>query len=167
MEIGISLGSNLGNRLEFLKRARDCLVNLSETSLLIQSSVYSSSPVNVKLQYENFLYYNSIIIIETNIPLKDWWNKIEIIELILDRERTQEKNIPRTIDIDLIYADQEVVNYNKLIIPHPRWSNRKFVIKPLCEVRPDLVLPNMNYTVKTILENLVSDEDVQIKYREW
>ena len=167
MEIGFSLGSNLGDRFKFLKTARDLLTNLENTKLIAQSSIYSTSPVDVKSEYKATSYYNCIIILESLISLNSWWKEICLIESFLGRKRSEEINIPRTIDIDLIYADSNIINSDDLIIPHPRWFKRKFVLKPLCEVRPDLVLPNNNYKVKSILKNLSSDEEIILIHKNW
>ena len=167
MEIGSSLGSNLGDRLKFLTSARDLLINLENTRFITQSSIYSTTPVDVKSEYRTKSYYNCIIILESLITLNSWWKEICLIESCLGRKRTKEINEPRTIDIDMIYAGNKIINSNELVIPHPRWFKRKFVLKPLCEVRPDLVLPNINYKVKSILENFSSNEEIILKYKNW
>jgi len=89
------------------------------------------------------------------------------IEKKLGRVRTNEINIPREIDIDVIYIDQKIINTKSLIVPHPRWYKRMFVLISLKEVNPNLVLPLQSQSVKKLYKNLNSNEEVKLYAKEW
>lgn len=167
MEVGISLGSNSGNRLAFLKSARDSLNALPNTFLVAQSSVYESSPVNVKKEYEKMIYFNAFVILNSSIKVNEWWKNIENIEKNLGRIRSKIKNSPRTIDIDLIYIDDICVDLIDLILPHPRWFSRRFVVKPFSDIRPNLVLPGNPFKIKDILNQINSNEEISLVFKDW
>tara|TARA_B100001778_G_C18559725_1_gene617200 strand:- start:477 stop:980 length:504 start_codon:yes stop_codon:yes gene_type:complete len=167
MEFGFSLGSNLGDRINFLKSAKDLIQDLDHTFLLEYSPIYETSPVNVNVEYSHLNYYNAFIIIESSVAIKKWWTKISCIEENLGRIRNNTVNSPRTIDIDLIYANSKIINSDELIIPHPRWFERLFVLKPFSDVRPDLILPGVSSKVKDILDNLKTSEKINLIQCEW
>ena len=89
------------------------------------------------------------------------------IEREVGRQRTTDKYAPRTVDIDLIYAGSEVIDRAGLKIPHPLWSTRRFVIQPLADVRPDLVLPGAAGSVNQLLAALPAGEAVRVFQKEW
>ena len=167
MEIGISLGSNKEDRVKYLQLARNMICSEMKAQLKIQSSIYETSPVDVKKEYQNRFYLNSFIIISTDIEIENIWIFSDKIEKKLGRVRTNEINIPREIDIDIIYIDQKIINTKFLIVPHPRWNKRMFVLRSFQEVRPNLILPLQNQSVKKIYENLNSTEDVKLFKKEW
>ena len=74
----------------------------------------------------------------------------------------QEKNSPRTIDIDLLYCDDIALSEPDLTIPHPRIARRRFVLRPLADIRPKLILPHFARNVEELLANLQSDESVEV-----
>ena len=105
MELGFSLGGNLGNRLAYMQAARDALVAVEGSEFLAQSSIYETSPVGVREKYKELLYYNAVVVIASPLSTDQWALELARIEEQLGRERTEDKNAPRTIDVDLIYAD--------------------------------------------------------------
>lgn len=70
----------------------------------------------------------------------------------MGRVRTGDRNAPRIIDIDILYAGDFIVHEPGLVLPHPRWAEREFVVQPLADVRPDLVLPGTGSKVREVLE---------------
>ena len=167
MEIGISLGSNKGNRVEFLQAAKKMICKKFKAISISQSSIYETSPVDVKDKFLNKYYLNSFIIINTDVCVKNIWNYVNEIEQKLGRNRTNEINIPRNIDIDIIYVDKTTINTSTLTVPHPRWFKRMFVLKPLAELNPTLILPHQNQSVKKLYLNLKSNEEVKLYQARW
>lgn len=167
MEIGFSLGSNMLDRLRLLQDAKYQLLLAPSTHLVAQSSLYETTPVGVKPVYREMKYLNAILVVETDWELEEWIDYSQSIEAKLGRVRTEDRNAPRPIDIDLIYADQQVVQTDKLELPHPRWADRRFVVQPLSEIRPDLILPNVSHSVIDLLRELPFDAGVTVIDTKW
>ena len=167
MEIGFSLGSNLYNRKRLLMQAKNLLLSAPQTHYVDQSPIYETSPMEVLPEYEDMAYLNSILIVESGMPLESWISYIGKIEHCLGRERTEDRNAPRPIDIDVIYADEQQVNTEELEVPHPRWAQRRFVVQPLNDVRPELVLPEETLPVSAVLRSLPQDDGMNLFETRW
>lgn len=167
MELGFSLGGNLGDRLAYMQAARDALIAVEGSAFLSQSPIYETSPVGVRAVYKELLYYNAVVVLSSPLSMDQWALELARIEEQLGRERTEDKNAPRTIDVDLIYADDLFIDSGGLIVPHPRWASRRFVLQPLADVRPDLRLPGESEPVKHLLRNLPQEETIEKIVAEW
>ena len=167
MEIGFSLGSNLYNRKQLLMQAKNLLLSAPRTTFIVQSPIYETTPVDVKPEYQDMAYLNSIVVVESDLPLDSWLPYIGKIEDSLGRERSEDRNAPRTIDIDIIYAGNQIIDSGGLEVPHPRWAERRFVVQPLCDVRPEMVFPECSKTVAQILKALPIDEGLHIFDEQW
>jgi len=167
MEVGFSLGSNMYNRKRLLMQAKTLLLSAPRTRFLDQSPIYETTPVDVLPQYADMAYFNSIVILESELPLDSWLSYINKIEINLGRVRTEDRNAPRPIDIDIIYAGEQVIDSGGLEVPHPRWAERRFVVEPLCDVRPTLVIPESHKTVAEILQRLPRDEGLRVLEEQW
>lgn len=130
----LSLGSNIGNRLENLRKAVE---NLRETGLkaLKVSSVYETEPLGFTEQNK---FYNVVLSAEYPESANKFLNEIKKIENNLGRVR-KFKNSPRTIDIDIITFNDQKIDNESLTIPHKECKNRKFVLIPLAEIEPDFI----------------------------
>ena len=153
-EAGIGLGSNLGDRLANLRAARERLEALPGVRLLGKSSVYETEPVGVPAAFAALDFLNAVALFEVSLPLEDWSDAVHGIEDALLRRRTGVRNAPRTIDLDLLYFGDVVADEPHLHLPHPQCTSRRFVCRPLAELRPDLVLPGENRTIAAILATL-------------
>ena len=122
MEIGFSLGSNLYNRKRLLMQAKNLLLTAPCTRYVDQSPIYETTPVDVKPEYQSMSYLNSVVIVDSELPIESWLSYIGKIEKNLGRERTDDRNAPRPIDIDIIYAGDQIVDGGGLEVPHPRWA---------------------------------------------
>ena len=162
MEIGFSLGSNMYNRKRLLMQAKNLLLSAPRTRFVDQSSIYETTPVDVKPEYKEMVYLNSVVVLESELPVESWLSYIGKIEKNLGRVRTEDRNAPRPIDIDIIYAGDQVVDGDDLEVPHPRWAQRRFVVQPLCEIRPDRILPEAQLSVTEVLQKLPPDEDLRV-----
>lgn len=168
MEIGFSLGSNLYNRKRLLMQAKDLLLSAPRTTFVDQSPIYETTPVDVKPEYQDMAYLNSIVLVESELPLESWLSYIGKIEQSLGRERTvTDRNAPRPIDVDIIYAGDQIIDGGGLVVPHPRWAEREFVVRPLADVRPEMILPEASKTVSEILSSLPPDSGLSIFDKCW
>jgi 2-amino-4-hydroxy-6-hydroxymethyldihydropteridine diphosphokinase len=168
MEIGFSLGSNLYNRKRLLMQAKNLLLSAPCTKFVDQSPIYETTPVDVKPEYQDMAYLNSIVLVESELPLESWLSYIGKIEHMLGRERSEtDRNAPRPIDVDIIYAGDSIIDSGGLEVPHPRWAERRFVVQPLCDVRPQMVLPEASKSVSQILGGLPPDQGLSIFDERW
>jgi len=126
----IGLGGNFENTLEIMEQA---LLLLSQTEGifdLIPSRLFRTSPVS-DLPQPPFL--NAVAKFDCSLPLLTLFNKLETLEIFLGKKK-KEKNAPRLIDIDLLFYGQETFCNEKIIVPHPFWKRRLFVLAPLADL---------------------------------
>jgi len=145
----LSLGSNLGDRLEFLAGAVR-LLESSRTWVQRVSSVYETLPQG-KTDQPNFL--NIALEVETDLEPAALLSQIQEVERALGRVRTERWG-PRTVDIDIVLFGDLVVSEPGLELPHPRLTERVFVLMPLLELNPDLSLPATGELLRLSLERL-------------
>lgn len=153
MRAAIALGSNLGDRLANLQNARDQIRALDgATGLVMQSAIYETSPVDCEPGAQNF--YNAVIEVGFEKSADALLEALQEIERALGRERNHERNVSRTIDLDLLYCGSERRDDAMLQLPHPGMTERKFVLQPLCDIAPDLRLPGQTKSVGELLAEL-------------
>jgi 2-amino-4-hydroxy-6-hydroxymethyldihydropteridine diphosphokinase len=167
MEIGLSLGSNLGDRLENLREAARRIAALPEVHLMAVAPVYQTEPVDAQPEYRHLRYLNTVLVIDGPSDLDTFSGAIHRIEDELGRQRGPDRNAPRTIDIDVLYAGNTRRADGKLDLPHPRWAQRRFVVQPLADVRPGLRLPGCDGTIAEQLSQLPDRRDVQLFTAQW
>ena len=160
MEVGLSLGSNLGDRLANLAAARRRLLTLPGVRLLAASPVYETEPVDVPPPYRSLAFLNAVLIVAGDQAPVEWQRATAQIETELGRVRTADRCAPRVMDIDILFIGGQCRDDGGLILPHPRWAQRRFVLQPLADVRPDLVLPGAAETVRQILARLPTGNNV-------
>jgi len=154
MEFGFSLGSNQGDAAGYLRECKRRILALPDVQWVAQSPLYETEPVGVLPEYAHLTFFNSVLIVESSRMPTDWLEALHRIEREIGRVRTGDRNAPRPIDVDLIYAGDQLIDRGDLIVPHPRWAQRRFVVQPLCDVRPDLVLPGAGLTVREVLAQI-------------
>lgn len=159
-QVFLSLGSNMGTREEYLKKA----INLLDKDLSIDvkklSSIYETEPFG-DVEQDNFL--NMVIEVETSLTPEELLKSAMKIEKDLDRVRTIRWG-PRTVDIDiLLYGDKEV-NTDDLIIPHAGIAMRAFVLVPLLEIAPEVKLPSGVY-LREYLDEVKEDIPGVVLYK--
>lgn len=153
---GIALGSNLGDRLAHLRRGvTELLARLEGTQLLASGQVYETEPVGCPPGSQSF--YNSVIEIQCPMAPHAVQRVLQSIERLLGRPDERERNAPRPLDLDILYADDLMIDDDVLTLPHPRLHRRRFVLQPLADIRPDLVLPHQPRTVAQLLAALTDD----------
>ena len=133
----IALGSNLQRPQQQVQQAFSELASLPKTSLIKHSSLYRTAPVGYDNQPD---FINAAAEIETGLA------PLELLHALLALERTHGRerpfpNAPRVLDLDLLLYDDMVMNTAELTLPHPRMHERGFVLLPLAEIAPDLIIP--------------------------
>lgn len=129
----VSLGSNLGARATYLRRALKALAVLPETRLVDASSVIETEGVDVPTESAHLKFLNQVALFETTLSPEDFSKRMHAIEDKLGRVRTV-RNGPRTIDLDLILFGSVKLNTPELTLPHPRYKERRFVLDPMKEL---------------------------------
>lgn len=154
---GIALGSNLGDRLAHMRAAFALLRELSTPGApVLRAPVYQTEPRFCPPGSPDFL--NSVIEIEFEGDPLELLAKTRGIERKLGRGPATERNAPRVIDLDLLYLGEEVSSCDVLELPHPRIAERRFVLQPLADIRPDLVLAGQPQSIARMLANLPPDD---------
>jgi 2-amino-4-hydroxy-6-hydroxymethyldihydropteridine diphosphokinase len=167
IEIGLSLGSNVGNRLANLQESRAAIRRLPDVEVLAASPVYETEPVDVRPEFSHLPFLNAVLILRANVEPVLLSERLHAIEAGLGRRRSGDRNAPRPIDIDLIYAGGIDLRSPELNLPHPRWSSRRFVVEPLAAVRPGLRLPGEPRTVAEVLSSLPRTPNVIVFAKTW
>jgi 2-amino-4-hydroxy-6-hydroxymethyldihydropteridine diphosphokinase len=153
----VALGSNLGNSRQIILDAMAQLQNFSSTPIL-KSSLWQTSPVNCPPDSPKFVNAVVGLIPKENETPESLLKKLRELEIEFGRSQKKIPNEPRPLDLDLIAFGDEVRNSPELILPHPRAHLRKFVLQPLSEIAPELILPNQTKTVSQLLAEISSEE---------
>lgn len=201
MRAAVALGSNVGDRLANLRKARDRIRSLEGATLpMAQSAVYETSPVDCEAGAQNF--YNAVIEIGFEKEAEAFFAELQEIEGALGRKRDRpsprsaptgrggdrpgssresglaaagetpledrrKRNLSRTIDLDLLYFGSERRDDLRLQLPHPRMTERKFVMQPLCDIAPDLRLPGQSKNVGELLAQLRGSDTITRVAEAW
>lgn len=149
IDVFLLLGSNLGDRQLYLNEAIEHISN-SIARVTKISSVYETASWG-KTDLPDYL--NQVIVLKTELPALEVLTKILNIENVLGRRR-EEKWGSRTIDIDILFYGQSVINEPNLQVPHPELHNRRFTLDPLAEIAPQFVHPLLNKNILQIKSEL-------------
>ncbi|MGI8821118.1 MAG: 2-amino-4-hydroxy-6-hydroxymethyldihydropteridine diphosphokinase [Chthoniobacterales bacterium] len=166
MRAGIALGSNLGDRLANLSAARQQISSLAGTQPpLSASAVYETEPIACGAGAPKFL--NAVLELGYAGEPRGLLAQLRQIEANLGRPRRRARNASRTIDLDLLYFGDRQMTGKQLQLPHLRLHERRFVLEPLCEIRPALVLPTHGLSVGALLEKLPAGSPLVRFASEW
>jgi len=152
VKAGLGLGSNVGDRLRHLQQARDFLQSLSAQRWLRASPVFETEPVDCPPGAGPFL--NAVVEIEYDQTPRQLLAAILAYELAHGRDRSGGVNAPRPVDLDILYFGDQQLAEPDLIIPHPRLTQRRFVLLPLASIEPDLILAGTGQSVAARLREL-------------
>lgn len=168
VQIGLSLGSNLGDKVENLRRAARLILDQEDAVLVGKSSIYETEPVDVKAEFQHMKFLNSVMIIESRLDARHWLKQIGEVEFALGRRRDcDDRNVPREVDVDIIFYGDQLIGSGGLVVPHPRWAERRFVVQPLAELQPERILPGMAETVAEVLAKLPGEGDLTRMDLDW
>jgi 2-amino-4-hydroxy-6-hydroxymethyldihydropteridine diphosphokinase len=168
MQVGFSLGSNMGERAGNMTRARLALLAHGDARECGRSSLWETEPVDVREEYRHLKFLNAVLIVESPVSAEDWLARIAHVEKDFGRRRvTGDKNAPREIDVDILFAGDQLIGSGGLVVPHPRWAERRFVVQPLAELQPGRILPGTDRTVAEILAELPGRDDLVRLELDW
>ena len=136
----LGLGSNQSDPISQIKNATDLIEKIETSKIIKKSSLYESLPVGY-LDQPNFI--NQVISLQTSLSPAELFERFQQIEFQLKRVK-KIVNGPRTIDIDILLFNQEIILTKDLTIPHPRMLDRAFVMIPLLEIEPLIKIPKIN-----------------------
>jgi 2-amino-4-hydroxy-6-hydroxymethyldihydropteridine diphosphokinase len=156
----IALGSNLGDSRQILLHAMDRLQELSDRPIL-KSSLWRTTPVNCPPGSPNFINAVAGFVARDGEAPESLLAKLQGIESDFGRQPKTIPNEPRPLDLDLIAFGSEQRTTRELTLPHPRAHHRRFVLQPLSEIAPALVLPGQTKSVLELLDTLPPDQSIQ------
>lgn len=160
-EAVIAIGSNVGNRLWYLKKAVDQLHSIAK--VLSVAPLYETTPYGFKEQPD---FLNSVILMQTTLSPHDLLQRLKDIETAVGRKK-REKWGPREIDLDIIFYDNLSLHSADLTIPHPDFRNRRFVLKPLNDIAPQWKSPLDGETVSEMLDKCIDETIIEMLESDW
>ncbi len=147
----------MGNKLENCRKGI-AAIPLSNNSRIIETSkFYKTSPVDYT---DQDWFINAAIKIETRL---DPFQLLKELKSIEQKRGPRDKKIrfgPRTLDLDIVFYDDIVLNSEKIVIPHPRMHKRRFVLRPICDIDPGIIHPVYKKDVQSLLNNLKDKDEV-------
>jgi 2-amino-4-hydroxy-6-hydroxymethyldihydropteridine diphosphokinase len=143
------LGGNLGNIGEVFSSARYWIGEIVGP-VIDSSSLYQSEPWGFE---SSDLFLNQVLVVHTKSNASELLEKIMSIEKSLGRNRDASFYTSRSIDIDILFFNEEIIDTMELVVPHPRLHLRNFTLEPLCEVSPGKIHPVFNRTVLELLHD--------------
>ena len=154
----IALGSNQGDRELNLLRAIAEIGKIPGCRVTALSPFYETSPVGAAIGQNSF--YNGVVRVACSLTAEELFGNLARIESSVFRRVRSGACDPRTIDLDLLLYGEDVIDTTDLTVPHPRLTERLFVLRPLCDIAPDLRQPVSGITVRELLSRLDTDESV-------
>ena len=150
------IGGNLGNRFKLLSQAKSD-IQKEIGQIKKESSVYETAAWGFNSE-NNFL--NQVLIISTEFSPAQVLEKCQKIENTLGRKRTTNQYSSRTIDVDILFFNNDIVDLPDLIIPHKQLHKRRFTLEPLVEIAPDYIHPVLNKTMEELLKNCSDNSEI-------
>ena len=158
----ISIGSNIGNKLENCKKGVDALIRSDSVILKAQSPYYKTDPVDYT---DQDWFINYVIKIKTSLDPFELLNRLKSIQRDAGRINDAVRFGPRILDLDIILFDDAVINSENLIIPHPRMHKRRFVLKPICDIDVEIIHPVFKKNMKYLIDNMDDEEQGIEEYK--
>ncbi|MEW5910383.1 MAG: 2-amino-4-hydroxy-6-hydroxymethyldihydropteridine diphosphokinase [Thermodesulfobacteriota bacterium] len=150
----ISVGSNMGDRLENCRFGIEELTHSGYSEIMAVSPFYMTEPVDFKDQ-EWFI--NAAFKIRTRHDPDDLFGEIRRIQLRAGRKQNTVRFGPRMLDLDILFFDDSIIDSEELVIPHPRMHQRRFVLKPICDIDEAFIHPVLKKTMRQLLDELGKD----------
>ncbi|MFZ1987084.1 MAG: 2-amino-4-hydroxy-6-hydroxymethyldihydropteridine diphosphokinase [Desulfatitalea sp.] len=151
----LSIGSNLGDRLQNCCRGIAALCADSSIELLARSPFYETAPVDYK---DQGWFLNAALKIQTARAPLDLLACMQAVQTAVGRKDGGARFGPRILDLDIIFYEALVMNTPELTIPHSRMHKRRFVLQPMCDIDPLAVHPVLGRNVKSLLKQLTADD---------
>jgi len=164
MSLYIALGGNLGDVPSTLHSARQCIEQLDNTQVTASSLLYRTPALGPPDQAD---YYNAVIAVESGLAPLDMLDALQAIEAQHGRVRAEPWG-PRTLDLDIIAIDADIMDTSRLIVPHAHMQNRQFVLRPLCDIAPSWQHPCLGKTAAALLDALLATGEITLaKGKAW
>jgi len=160
----IGLGSNLGNRLAFLRGGRDALAGKPGIELVQAAGVYETEAVGGPP--DNPMFLNTVLQVATTLDPHQLLEACLSVEDEFGRSRPV-RWAPRTLDIDILFYDDLVLCEEALTIPHPRLQERAFVLAPLLEIAPDFKHPLLDQTISELASGSIGVAELMPMRTSW
>ena len=162
----LALGSNLGERFNNLQGALDSLADTPDVWVTAVSPVYESETIDCPPGSKSFL--NAVVLADTTLSAHRLLDRALAVEDAFDRDRSDVKNAPRTLDVDLIVVGDRRSDTDALRLPHPRASERAFVLQPWFDLEPEAEFPGVG-PISELLEKVGTDtiarrDDLTLEY---
>jgi 2-amino-4-hydroxy-6-hydroxymethyldihydropteridine diphosphokinase len=166
MRAGVALGSNLGERLANLRRARKEIAALNGVRPpILSSAVYETEPIGCETGAGRFL--NAAVEFGYAGEPQNLLQELATVEQKLGRPAGHPQNTSRTIDLDLLYCGDLEITSARLQLPHARMIEREFVLRPLADIAPDLIVPKQTESIRELLVRLPETGTVVCFAPEW
>ena len=148
LRIFLGLGSNIDDRYQNLMNGIQQLNDHAHIWVIDKSHIYQTPAMYSSDQQD---FYNMVIEIETNLNPLQLLDEVKKIEMKMGREPNKKKNMPRSLDVDILAVGDILIRSKLLEIPHPKIVERKFVLKPWNDIAPDFLVPNSNKNIAELL----------------
>lgn len=156
-QVYLLIGGNLGDRLKLLKEARR-RIERHIGKIRQESSIYETAAWGFEAEND---FLNQVLVVKTDLKPLEVLDKCQEIEYKLDRVRTGSGYQSRTMDIDILFYNDEIIQNERLTIPHPKLHLRRFTLEPLVEISPEYIHPVFKRSIKKILDE--SKDDAEVK----
>jgi len=156
----IGLGGNQGEPVTQMIAALDALDQLTDVEVTTVSSLYRSEPVGYQNQDD---FFNAVATLVTSLEPLTLLDELLGLEREIGRVRDGPRFGPRVIDLDLLLYDDSIIDMPRLQVPHPRMAQRRFVLQPLLEIAPDIVIPGSGPAAESL--TMITGQDVERLYR--
>lgn len=158
MKVFVLLGSNTGDSLTAFRKSIET-IGLECGSVIQKSSVYITEPWGFKCEAPNF--YNMVIVVASCLNPSLFMERLLAIEELFGRVRSGSNEYEnRALDLDILLWGDEIIDEPKLTIPHPRMTERRFTLEPLCEIAPDIRHPKNGKSISELLQECTDDSQV-------
>ena len=158
----ISVGSNIGDKLTNCRKGIQALSETGHSEILARSRFYATAPVD----YENQDWFiNAVVEVGTCCDPFQLLDQIESIQLAAGRKIDPVRFGPRILDLDIILYNDQIIHSDRLVVPHPRMHKRRFVLKPICDINPDIIHPVLQKEMRILLERLGNESQKVYEYR--
>ena len=147
----ISVGSNMGDRLQNCLRGIEALTEDGNSRILAQSRIYTTEPVDYK---DQDWFINMMVKLETTDDPFELLDHIEEIQRAAGRMQDPIRFGPRILDLDIILYDDRIIETERLAVPHPRMHKRRFVLKPICDIDPAIIHPVLKQEMQILLKSV-------------
>ncbi len=161
----VGIGSNLGDKVKNCIEAIQQIHAHAECEVLRISSFYETEPLSKHNVQPGGWYVNGAVKIKTRLGAVKLLNLLLEVEGKLGRPAQRQTGAPRTIDLDLLFYNDEIIKTGPLRVPHPELHKRRFALEPLAEIAPDLIHPVKGLKVETLLNHLTDNKKVTPLFR--